>query len=108
MLELPFMIKNEKEGDLMRKRLSKAFREILTSQGYIFGGIAEVGFDNFFSKFPITTLKDFGGKGFWVWKDNKIHEGIFKNVMKNLGVKSVVVPKGNFSDFLSHRLKEEI
>jgi TRAP-type C4-dicarboxylate transport system substrate-binding protein len=73
MLELPFMIKNEKEADLMRKRLNKAFREILTSQGYIFGGIVEVGFDNFFSKFPITTLKDFAGKGFWAWKDNKIH-----------------------------------
>jgi TRAP-type C4-dicarboxylate transport system substrate-binding protein len=99
MLELPFMIKNEKEADLMRKRLSKAFREILTSQGYIFGGIVEVGFDNFFSKFPITTLKDFAGKGFWVWKDNKIHEGIFKNVMKNLGVKSVVVPIWDIEKF---------
>jgi TRAP-type C4-dicarboxylate transport system substrate-binding protein len=91
-LELPFMIKNEKESDFVRKRLIKVFREILSSEGYILGGIAEVGFDNFFSKQPIQNLKDFSGKSFWVWKGNKIHEEMYKNVMKNLGVKSVVLP----------------
>jgi TRAP-type C4-dicarboxylate transport system substrate-binding protein len=91
-LELPFMIKNEKESDFVRKRLIKVFREILSSEGYIIGGIAEVGFDNFFSKQPMQNLKDFSGKSFWVWKGNKIHEEMYKNVVKNLGVKSVVLP----------------
>jgi TRAP-type C4-dicarboxylate transport system substrate-binding protein len=91
-LELPFMIKNEKESDFVRKRLIKVFREILSSEGYILGGMTEVGFDNFFSKQPIQNLKDFNGKSFWVWKENKIHEEMYKNVMKNLGVKSVVLP----------------
>ena len=91
-LELPFMIKKEKESDFVRKRLLKVFREILSSEGYILGGMIEVGFDNFFSKQPIQNLKDFNGKSFWVWKDNKIHEEMYKNVMKNLGVKSVVLP----------------
>jgi TRAP-type C4-dicarboxylate transport system substrate-binding protein len=91
-LELPFMIKNEKESDFVRKRLIKVFREILSSEGYILGGMVEVGFDNFFSKQPIQNLKDFNGKSFWVWKENKIHEEMYKNVMKNLGVKSVVLP----------------
>jgi TRAP-type C4-dicarboxylate transport system substrate-binding protein len=91
-LDLPFMIKNEKESDLVRRKLLKAFRELIKSDGYVLAGIAEIGFGQFFSKYPMQSLKDFVGKSFWVWKIHKIYEEIYTRVLKNLGAKSVETP----------------
>jgi TRAP-type C4-dicarboxylate transport system substrate-binding protein len=91
-LDLPFMIKNEKESDLVRRKLLKAFRELIKSDGYVLAGIIEIGFGHFFSKYPMQSLKDFAGKSFWVWKIHKINEEIYARVLKNLGAKSVETP----------------
>jgi TRAP-type C4-dicarboxylate transport system substrate-binding protein len=81
-LDLPFMIKNEKESDLVRRKLLKAFRELIKSDGYVLAGIAEIGFGQFFSKYSMQSLKDFAGKSFWVWKIHKIYEEMYTRVLK--------------------------
>ncbi len=91
-LDLPFMIKNEKEGDLVRKKLIKAFRELIKSDKYTFVGIAEIGFVQFLSKYPIENINDFKGKKFWIWKSNKVQEETYNKVLKNLGVNGVETP----------------
>lgn len=91
-LDLPFIIKNEKEGDFVRKRLIKAFREVVKSDKYIFISMVEIGFVQFFSKYPIENINDFKGKKFWIWKSNKIQEETYNKVLKNLGANAVETP----------------
>jgi TRAP-type C4-dicarboxylate transport system substrate-binding protein len=88
-LDMPYLVKNYEEGDFIRKEvLPPLLSKLLENEDYILGGLVEIGFVYFYSKYPLRRIQDFSGKTFWVWPKNIIQEGTF-NQLKKFGVKPV-------------------
>lgn len=88
-LDMPYLVKNYEEGDFIRKEvLPPLLSKLLENEEYILGGLIEIGFVHFYSKYPLRKIQDFQGKSFWVWPKNIIQEGTFKQ-LKKFGVKPV-------------------
>ena len=89
--ELPYLLKNYKEIDLLKEQLFSYFDEIFQNRGFKFVGWIDNGFIYVFSTFPISNLSDVEGKKFWVWEGHNLAEEIAKKVKEKYSVEPVPV-----------------
>lgn len=73
-LEMPFLFRNIEESDHVRKQIMPEIEAGFEQAGYQLLGWPEVGFLHFFSKLPITSLKELKSRRIWLWQGDPMGE----------------------------------
>lgn len=76
-LDLPFLFRNNKEIDLVHRKLRDFFSRAFRKKGFELLGWAEVGNVHLFSKKPIRSVNDFSGLKVWTWSGDPIAKETF-------------------------------
>ena len=77
-LEVPFLFKNTRESDYVRKKIMPELEAGFRKKGFELLGWPEVGFIHFFSKQPIKSLDDLRKSKIWLWQGDPLGEAFFK------------------------------
>lgn len=76
-LDLPFLFRNEKEVDLVQKKLQDPFVKHFREKGFAFISWAEVGSVHLFSQKAIRSVADLSGLKIWTWSGDPISKETF-------------------------------
>jgi TRAP-type C4-dicarboxylate transport system substrate-binding protein len=91
-LELPFLIKDDKELDYIRDKMAPDFEKQFDDAGYVLVAWGDVGWTHLYSNIPISKLEDLNATKMWAWTDDPIVRAFFKRLGVNgvpLGVNDV-------------------
>jgi len=91
-LELPFLLRNVKEVDFIKQRVSKLFQNIADDYNMRFIWLSDLGFVYIFSKVPLRKLDELRGKSIWVWKGDYLAEFAGKVFQDEFQMKLFPIP----------------
>ena len=77
-LEVPFLFKNTRESDYVRKKMMPELQAGFRKKGFELLGWPEVGFIHFFSKQPIKSMDGLRKAKIWLWQGDPLGEAFFK------------------------------
>jgi len=77
-LEVPFLFKNTRESDYVRKKMMPELEAGFRKKGFELLGWPEVGFIHFFSKQPIRSMDGLRKSKIWLWQGDPLGEAFFK------------------------------
>lgn len=77
-MELPFLFRDTKEIDFVRRHFMPRFREGFRKKGYELLGWMEVGFVHIFSTEPINSLEEMKSRRVWLWQGDPMGEAFFE------------------------------
>ncbi len=77
-LEVPFLFKNTRESDYVRKKMMPELEAGFRKKGFELLGWPEVGFIHFFSKQPVKSMDDLRKSKIWLWQGDPLGEAFFK------------------------------
>ena len=77
-LEVPFLFKNTRESDYVRKKIMPELEAGFRKNGFELLGWPEVGFIHFFSKQPIKSMDGLRKSKIWLWQGDPLGEAFFK------------------------------
>jgi TRAP-type C4-dicarboxylate transport system substrate-binding protein len=79
-LDLPFLFRNDQEGDHVQNELQDFFAEHYRKKGFEFLSWAEVGNVHLFSKKPIRKVADISRLKIWTWSGDPISKETFSTM----------------------------
>lgn len=77
-LEVPFLFKNTRESDYVRKKIMPELEAGFRKKGFELLGWPEVGFIHFFSKQPVKSIDDLRKSKIWLWQGDPLGAAFFK------------------------------
>jgi len=77
-LEVPFLFKNTRESDYVRKKIMPELEAGFRKKGFALLGWPEVGFIHFFSKQPVKSVDDLRKSKIWLWQGDPLGAAFFK------------------------------
>ncbi len=77
-LEVPFLFKNTRESDYVRKKIMPELEAGFRKKGFELLGWPEVGFIHFFSKKPLKSMDDLRKSKIWLWQGDPLGAAFFK------------------------------
>jgi len=79
-MDLPFLFRNYKEVDLVRKKLEPFFETHFKEKGFDLLALAEVGDVHIFSKKPVRRVSDLSKLRVWIWSGDPIAKETFSSM----------------------------
>jgi TRAP-type C4-dicarboxylate transport system substrate-binding protein len=92
-LELPFLVKNDKELDYVREKMAPEFEKQFDDAGYVLISWGDVGWVHLYSNTKVESRADLAKTKMWAWTDDPIVKTFFKRLGINgrpLGVPDVL------------------
>lgn len=85
-LEMPFLLQNTDELDLVLEKMKPTFARMFEAKGFVLAGFLDVGFIYLFTQEPIITLEQLPKFKMWAWTT----ESVMGTFLRQVGFQNII------------------